>query len=365
MKVKPRTEANGSGYRYQSKACWIRCAGMLTLCAGLLLGQQEVRADAIWDRWKAADAAVQSGHPEAAVPHWTFLADHYASIGDYENAALFCGRLDEYFDKIGDYDQAVHYYELENTYWLKAGKDWGAVDLQRAEQLRTTLEVFYSTDDEALLRSQAAPPGGKLAKFEPQYGTYIGMYTERDPKMQNYFDRSETFYGKKHALYLAYSQVGKAFPRQYASRAKQAGAALQIGWEPAGGLDAVTEDTVRQWAREAKASGIPIFLRYASEMNGDWVVWHGDPQKYIEKFRMVHDIMAQEAPNVAMIWSPGDVPMYSMDAYYPGDDAVDWVGVSMYTEPYENGDPAQGSMLGTSPVERLDYLYKTYAPGSR
>ncbi|WP_025849255.1 stalk domain-containing protein [Paenibacillus ehimensis] len=340
----------------------LRSTLVAVLGAGLLLGQGlPVRADAIWDRWKAADNAVAKGDAASAVPHWKFLAEHYAAAGDWENAALFSGKLNQHFDGLKDYEQAIRYYEQENEYWLKAGKDWGAVDLQRAEQIRTTIEAYIGSQDPETLRRQAAPKNGKLAKFEPEYGMYIGMYTERDPGMQNYFDRSESLYGKKHALYLAYSQVGKPFPKQHAARAKQAGAALQIGWEPMNGLDAVTDDVVRQWAKEAKAAGIPIFLRYASEMNGDWVVWHGDPQKYIDKFKMVHDIMAEEAPNVAMVWSPGDVPMYSMDAYYPGDDYVDWVGVSMYSEPYENGDPQQGNMQATSPVERLDHLYKTYA----
>ncbi|MCZ8518710.1 MULTISPECIES: stalk domain-containing protein [Paenibacillus] len=320
-----------------------------------------VKADAIWNRWQAADQAVAQGQPAKAVPHWTFLTDHYAALGDWQNAALFAGRLDEYFDKAGDYEQAIRYYELENQYWLKAGKDWGAVDLQRAEQIRTTVEAYIRISDPEALKRQAAPASGKLEKFEPAYGSYIGMYTERDPQMLNYFDRSEQFYNKKHALYLAYAPVTAAFPEQYAERAKQAGAALQIGWEPGGGLDTVTESVVRSWAKGAKEAGIPIFLRYASEMNGPWVAWHGDPKKYIEKFRMVHDIMAQEAPNVAMVWSPGEVPMYSMDTYYPGDAYVDWVGVSTYNEPYENGDPKQGNMQATSPIERLDYLYKTYA----
>lgn len=333
-----------------------------TLCAGLLFSQADpIHADAIWDRWKAADAATAQGKPANAVPHWEFLVNHYASIGDWQNAALFCGRLNQYFDQIGDYDKAIRYYVLENDYWLKDGKDWGAVDLQRAEQIRTTVEAYISTSDTEELKRLAAPPDGKLAKFEPEYGTYIGMYSELDPKMLNYYNRSEQIYGKKHALYLAYTQVGKPFPKQYVERAKQAGAALQIAWEPMDGLDAVKEETVRQWAREAKAAGIPIFLRYASEMNGNWVVWHGDPQKYIQNFRMVHDIMEQEAPNVAMVWSPGEVPMYSIPPYYPGDAYVDWVGVSLYSEPYENGDPKQGNMQATSPVERLDYLYRTYA----
>lgn len=335
---------------------------ILSLAAGLLAGGTYVRADAIWDRWKAADAAVNRGKPEEAVPHWKFLVEHYASLEDWHSAALFSGSLNEYYDSIHDYENAIHYYELENKYWLLDGKDWGAVDLQRADQIRTIVDAYMSVPDADVLKKQAAPANGKLAKFEPEYGMYIGLYPELDPAMLNYYERSEALYGKKHALYLAYTQFDKPFPAQYAERAKKAGAALQIAWEPSGGLDSVQDDDyLRKWARAAKASGIPIFLRYASEMNGNWVVWHGDPQKYIDKFRLVHRVMAEEAPNVAMVWSPGDVPMYSIDAYYPGDEYVDWVGVSMYTEPYENGDPQQANMQGTSPVERLDYLYKTYS----
>lgn len=318
-------------------------------------------ADAIWDRWQAADAAVARGDEAGAVPHWQFLVDHYASLGEWHSAALFSGRLNSYYDKVKDYDNAIKYYELENEYWLKDGKDWGAVDVQRAEQIRTTIELYLTNTPKDSIVKAAAPKTGSLAKLEPEYGSYFGIYSEQDPLMGNMFTKSESVYGRKHSIYLAYDQYGNKFPKGYTDRVKQAGGAFQLGWEPSQGLDKVNDDAyLRQWAREAKASGVPIFLRFACEMNGDWVVWHGDPQKYIEKFRTVAKVMKEEAPNVAMVWSPGDVPAYSMHQYYPGDEYVDWVGVSLYVEPYSNGDKAD-PMLATSPVERLDELYRTYA----
>lgn len=334
---------------------------LLAAAIGLTAAQPAAKADVVWDHWQAAEAAVAAGNRAAAVEHWKYLADTYAGLGEWENAALFCGKLDAYYDETHDYEQAIHYYELENEYWLKAGKDWGASKLQRAEQLRTTIELYVSETDNDRLTAQSAPARGGLSKFEPEYGAYFGIYSELDPKVGNMFAKNEAIYGKKHAIYLAYTQWGKPFPSDYVQRVKQAGGAIQIAWEPAQGLDVVTDGAyLRKWAQDAKAAGIPIFLRYASEMNGAWVPWNGDPQKYIEKFRMLHDVFAQEAPNVAMVWSPGDVPAYSIDPYYPGDDYVDWVGVSLYTEPYGNGDP-NDNMTGTSPVERLQRLYDTYA----
>ena len=96
------------------------------------------------------------GNSKAAVPHWEYLTDYYASTGDWENAALFSGKLDAYFDAIGDYDQAIHYYEQENQYWVNAGKDWGAVKLQRADQIRTTVELYREENNESVVQAAFA-----------------------------------------------------------------------------------------------------------------------------------------------------------------------------------------------------------------
>lgn len=341
--------------------------GVMTLAAGILAvslagSPAPAHADIVWDHWQKAESLSASGNNAEAVSHWHFLANHYGSTGDWENAALFCGKLDSYYDAIGDYDQAIHYYELENEYWVKAGKDWGAVKLQRADQIRTTVELYRQDRDQTAIRELAMPKKGQLAKFEPAYGTYLGIYSEQDPKVGNMFTKTESVYGKKHAIYLAYAHWGQSFPAEYAKRAKDAGGALQIAWEPDDGLNPVTDGAyLRKWAQDAKAAGIPIFLRFAGEMNGAWVKWHGNPAQYIAKFRMLHDVFASEAPNVAMVWSPGDVPANDIDPYYPGDAYVDWVGVSLYIEPYENGDPSLPSMIATSSVERLTRLYNTYS----
>ncbi|KRF28119.1 stalk domain-containing protein [Paenibacillus sp. Soil787] len=341
--------------------------GIMSLAVGILAASlasapAPARADIVWDHWQQAESLRASGNKDEAVPHWKFLANHYASAGEWENAALFYGNLAAYYDAIGDYDQAISFYESENEYWVKAGKDWGAVKLQRADQIRTTVELYRQDRNETTVQQLSLPKNTQLAKFEPAYGTYLGVYSEQDPKVGNIFTKMETVYGKKHAIYLAYAHWGQGFPATYAKRAKDAGGALQIAWEPDDGLDPVTDGTyLRKWAQDAKAAGIPIFLRFAGEMNGAWVKWHGNPAQYIAKFRMLHDVFADDAPNVAMVWSPGDVPANDIDPYYPGDAYVDWVGVSLYIEPYENGNPSLPSMISTSSVERLTRLYNTYS----
>lgn len=314
-----------------------------------------------WDALEKANQYEAEGNISAAAELWEPLLQQFLDEGSITNVAMMAKNLGKYYDSIKEYEKAIRYYELEDEYWKKAGENWGAEDMQRAEQIRLTVDLYVSSGDEAAVAARGLGASGKLAKFEPAYGTYLGMYSELDPLMGNRFTKSEQAYNKKHAIYLAYTQWSKGFPKGHAVNAKEAGGALQIAFEPDQGLDQVQDNEhIRQWARDAKASGIPIFLRFASEMNGDWTVWHGNPQKYIEKWRLLHRIMQEEAPNVAMVWSPNDVPRGTMEEYYPGDDYVDWVGVSLYTEPYEHGNTAASS-LGNSPVERLDELYRLYA----
>lgn len=341
-----------------------RRVGVIALSALLAASAPVPQAKAEVNTWALhlqAEAFKNAGQTELAVPIWDSLMRGAAASADWNTAAIYAGYLNEYMDSIHNYEKAVTYYELENEYWLKDGKDWGSNDLTRAHQLRTTIEAFASMpEDESLLRSHA-PVNGQLAKFEPEYGMYVGIYSEQDKHMGNEFWKSSSIYGQNHAIYLAYATYGEEFPARYARNAKEAGGALQIAWQPLKGLDAVKNDEyLLKWARDAKASGIPIFLRYAAEMNGDWTPWSGDPAKYIEKFRIVADVMHREAPNVALVWSPGDIPRYNMANFYPGDKYVDWVGVSLYTEPYSHGNPSE-SMEATTPIEKLDEIYSLYA----
>jgi hypothetical protein len=87
------------------------------------------------------------------------------------------------------------------------------------------------------------------------------------------------------------------------------------------------------------AVGAPVAVRFAHEMNGFWYPWgqgvNGNTAAdYVAAYRHVHDVVtAAGATNVVWVWSPitviarPDVPLAPL---YPGDDVVDWVGLSVY-----------------------------------
>ena len=213
-------------------------------------------------------------------------------------------------------------------------------------------------------------PASKLAKFEPASGCYIGAFIERDYSVLGDIGTWEEFTGKKHASFFTYVGYGRPFPSDWVEKLKKSGAAPHIAFEPNDGLDKVEDGPyLRAWARDAARAKCPIFLRWASEMNGPWQWKHyfsgaakitGDPAKYIEKFRLVARVMREEAPNVAMVWTPFATPQRLIASYYPGDDWVDWVGVNIYAVFVTDGDPFRPAVQKDI-IAELRWVYERYS----
>jgi hypothetical protein len=101
---------------------------------------------------------------------------------------------------------------------------------------------------------------------------------------------------------------------------------------------------LRRWARAARDTRVPLLVDFAPEMNGDWFPWSGlfnggersGPQTYRDAYRHLVTVFRQEgADNVgfafhANVRSGPDEPWNAIAAYYPGDEYIDWIGVSAY-----------------------------------
>jgi len=107
------------------------------------------------------------------------------------------------------------------------------------------------------------------------------------------------------------------------------------------------------WADAARQFGTPLVVEYGTEVNGDWNPWSAPyngglevgPAKFKQAYRHVVTVMrARGATNIT--WAlhyngqnyPGDDPRNVPAAYYPGDDVVDWVGISAYGSERSNDD---------------------------
>jgi len=155
--------------------------------------------------------------------------------------------------------------------------------------------------------------------------------------------------GKTPNNLLFFQNWTSEFPTEAVENAWARGMTPQIAWEPVvPGAD--SQPTLRQiadgefdeylneWARAAADHGQPIVMRLASEMNGNWYPWStgvngNEAADFVDMWRHVHDRFSiNGADNVVWLWSVNRSDNLRTDIadYWPGDDYVDWVGISGY-----------------------------------
>ena len=191
--------------------------------------------------------------------------------------------------------------------------------------------------------SSAAPPARGQSLF--------GM----DVPSIDQLDASEARAGVRAAIVGTFADWAHTpdFPSGLAEDANKRGAVLMISWEPwdsrQGGADqprfalrriaAGEFDTlIERWATEIAGYGRPVMLRFAPEMNGDWLPWStgvngnrsGD---YVAAWRHVRELFGRAgAANAIWVWNPiasyaGSTPLREL---FPGAREVDWLAVDGY-----------------------------------
>lgn len=328
-------------------------------------GSNTAMAGNEWELYIKAESLEKAGDLEEAMKLWEPLVGAMTAIGEDEAAGFCAQKMGRALDKLGRYEEAARYYQMEAEIWngLPGHSEWTLTDTKRAEEIRPEINVFVE-------EPAAGVPAQALAKYEPAWGTLLGASVTGDPAVGYDLKRMSSVYGRRNAALLIYSKWDTYPDETILKLARGEGLSLQVSWEPSHGLSAVQDDSyLRTFARKLKDCGVPVFLRFASEMNGDWTPWSGDPDLYIEKFRLVTDVMREDAPNVAMVWSPNYVPDVKVDAFYPGDQWVDWVGINAYSDYYFNGNPNSPGDIATinyqgrnaNPLHKFRAIYNRYA----
>ncbi|KAI8912503.1 glycoside hydrolase superfamily [Gorgonomyces haynaldii] len=159
----------------------------------------------------------------------------------------------------------------------------------------------------------------------------------------------------------------------HGQEARRVSAVLQMTIEPSRSpseIDTIPESILDAIAQQCLAIntkyGTPILLRYGHEMNGDWTQYGLRPTAYKLGFQRMANAIRKVTNMTAMVWGPnlgvnypfqnggiamparGTVDFTALDSnndgvidykddpytpYYPGDDYVDWVGLSLYWYP--------------------------------
>lgn len=214
-----------------------------------------------------------------------------------------------------------------------------------------------------------------LQRTEPAQGAYPGACIDWDAGDAVGFD---ALVGWDHAVFgefMDFPMASYAALDGHLAQLQSLGAIWAVTPFPPN-LAAVTTEACTNfaaWCAGWNRQGVPIQVRLCHEMNGDWYAWGMKPAQYRQAFRRMADAVHRQATNTAMVWAPFTASPYAgsyqgrtrevytnsygtledwclldtdgngvistlcfggtdepYDPFYPGDEYVDWVGVSVY-----------------------------------
>ena len=233
-----------------------------------------------------------------------------------------------------------------------------------ADESTTTFDTAYkdnSANTEIYLVTQA--PGSDYpsfhARWEPSGGVYFGRTIrggtlpdgsyglvnrgemEEESAISYYYDLNDS-YSLEYWSYL-FGPALEEGKRAFLVYLNFPGEGAFCERVASGALDGKLQETFAYLGTLT----CPVFVRIGGEVN----VWDDRPQpeRYIAAYRHAAGIARGAAPNAALVFSPNYSSAYEvdMDSFYPGDDCVDWVGVSLYYNRYSNnGDRERDQFYG-------------------
>lgn len=211
-------------------------------------------------------------------------------------------------------------------------------------------------------RSDPVPPPPTGA---PWFGPGLDWSSELPADYSGRLGETPSLYAQRIDYPL--TDQSSTYLQQFAEQAATEGAVAVVSLEPQVPLtdltDAQAQDLADELATLHHDYDSEFLVRFAPEMNGSWVTWGQQPTAYVAAFRAVATAVHATTEHAAMVWSPaygagypfgksygavdpsGDREVAQLDTdgngavdadddpygpYFPGERAVDWVGLSLY-----------------------------------
>lgn len=315
------------------------CSMLAALLSAALLSGMCVTASAFtypsayWKLHSDWETAVNTQNPaqviQVAQQTYDLLSQLEISVDVCYNLEPKCGWAAWCAEMNGDIDGAIRWLKLQREYaqWLdenvRSYRDTLLNVDARLEYLNASKEMgIYVLTDQAGTDYTAAgaAPSGTL------YGSAVGGSQTGESAALMYVTFGDSYSVEYWIDY--YRSTSPEF-----ARAAQGGV-IELAWNftpesTAGAQQVLSADSYI--AESLQAMGrldATVLLRVGGEMNN----WSDcDPAVYIQAFRKIAQA-ADRYSNIKMVFSPDNVSNrnVSFEDFYPGDQYVDWIGVSTY-----------------------------------
>ena len=309
---------------------------MLTLILILAMVPQTVFAykfpNAFWPINSAYASAVETGDNSGIIEQGNKAID--LMLGQPENEDtlnVLASRLQKVaqtYAIIGEFDKSADTFERFLPYGEKVGWD-DSVTIAKAKivQYRSQLKVF----------TDGAATTNYGAKNEPANGVLFGVTSDGGTRSKL----------ANESMTILYHELGDAvtgFEKKIFGDAASSGFSIEFALNcPNEGYDISAGNYGDHNLADISAlfsqyPTVPVFLRFGAEFD----IWgnQANPAEFVAAFRHVSNYFKSRNSNVAMVFSPNQVSAMNVniDDYYPGDEYVDWVGMSAYSQKYFQGN---------------------------
>ena len=234
---------------------------------------------------------------------------------------------------IGDYANAAKYFGIYAPYGRKLGwTDGVRIAEEFQKQLLSSLELYKQTS---------------------QNQKYYGAKNEPDGVLYGQVSESSKSNESTILLYLEYGYSNEFdWANVIFKKARQEGKSIELALNfPNQGSDARTISASDSYISELKNillqyGDVPVFLRIGAEVN----IWGNQctPDEFKNAFNSIANSV-RYLPNVSVVWSvahtdpwKSESRPYTSDDFYPGDDCVDYVGITIYCNKYFEGRRWEG-----------------------
>lgn len=243
---------------------------------------------------------------EVLASRYDDMGNAYYELGDYDSSAEIYRTLYEYESTLG-----YEYAERAKIAYIKS------------QQYPSEMAVYTDSGDFTDYN----------AKNEKANGVLFGLCVDGETRSKL----------GNESMVLVYQELGQSLLPYNTNMVRQAskeGTAVEFALNcPNHAADIRRITSMDSYLREIsdmldEYDNIPVYLRFGAEFD----VWPevASPDEFKTAFRYVSNYFKARNTNVAMVWSPNQASNWDIDIddYYPGDQYVDWVGISSYAKKY-------------------------------
>ncbi len=313
--------------------CFLVCFCLLLNLSFVCFAADYKFPNSFWPINEAYVAALESGNNEDIIKYGEETIGLMVREAENEQTidVLATRHLEtaKAYANLGMYDKSANAYKNFIPYAEKTGK--------MSEEIKTAKACILQFDSDVKVYVDKGEGIYYGAKNEHENGILFGACA--DGKIRDKLSNE--------SMVLLYHELGHTitdWQRMIMTKADESDLAVEFalnckneGWD----IDNINEYNANLAEIAAFLNNYPnmkVFLRFAAEFD----VWTTmpEPQSFINAYRYVSDYFKQNCKNVAMVWSPNQVSGFytNVDDYYPGDEYVDWVGMSSYYQPYFQGN---------------------------